>query len=103
LPVVQVGLVSGLQELATAVAPVTRQLFTGLDPNDLAVAHRVLVRTHPACPHDDERCLTCARTPSPDFASEPAPAGRLPGGGSACGQQAYWFSAPLEGVGNPAC
>ena len=22
---------------------------------------------------------------------------------SAYGQQAYWFSAPLEGVGNPAC
>ena len=32
-----------LDELGTAVAPVTRQLFTGLDPNDLAVAHRVLV------------------------------------------------------------
>jgi DNA-binding MarR family transcriptional regulator len=32
-----------LQELATAVAPVTRQLFAGLDPNDLAVAHSVLV------------------------------------------------------------
>lgn len=32
-----------LEELATAVAPVTRQVFTGLDPDDLAVAHRVLV------------------------------------------------------------
>ena len=32
-----------LKELATAVAPITRQLFTGLDPDDLAVAHRVLV------------------------------------------------------------
>jgi DNA-binding MarR family transcriptional regulator len=32
-----------LDELATAVAPATRQLFTGLDPNDLAVAHRFLV------------------------------------------------------------
>ncbi len=32
-----------LEDLAATVAPVTRQLFTGLDPNDLAVAHRVLV------------------------------------------------------------
>jgi DNA-binding MarR family transcriptional regulator len=32
-----------LEELAAAVAPVTRQIFTGLDTNDLAVAHRVLV------------------------------------------------------------
>jgi hypothetical protein len=32
-----------LQELAAAVAPVTRELFAGLDPNDLAVSHRVLV------------------------------------------------------------
>ena len=32
-----------LQELAAAVAPVTRELFAGMDPNDLAVSHRVLV------------------------------------------------------------
>ena len=32
-----------LQELAAAVAPVTRELFASLDPNDLAVSHRVLV------------------------------------------------------------
>lgn len=32
-----------LEELAAAVAPVTRQVFAGLDPQDLAVAHRVLV------------------------------------------------------------
>ena len=32
-----------LEDLATAVAPVTREVFAGLDRNDLAVAHRVLV------------------------------------------------------------
>ncbi len=32
-----------LQELAAAVAPVTRELFAGMDPNNLAVSHRVLV------------------------------------------------------------
>ncbi len=32
-----------LQELAAAVAPVTREVFASLDPNDLAVSHRVLV------------------------------------------------------------
>ncbi|MGH3502768.1 MAG: MarR family winged helix-turn-helix transcriptional regulator [Nocardioidaceae bacterium] len=32
-----------LEELATAVAPVTREIFADLDPKDLAVAHRVLV------------------------------------------------------------
>src|SRR5919197_2170718 len=32
-----------LEQLATAVAPVTREVFAGLDRNDLAVAHRVLV------------------------------------------------------------
>lgn len=34
---------AALQELATAVAPLTRQVFAGLDHDDLAVAHRVLV------------------------------------------------------------
>ena len=33
-----------LADLTTAVAPVTRQVFAGLDPDDLAVAHRVLVQ-----------------------------------------------------------
>jgi hypothetical protein len=32
-----------LEELAKAVAPVTSQVFAGLDRTDLAVAHRVLV------------------------------------------------------------
>jgi DNA-binding MarR family transcriptional regulator len=32
-----------LQELGAAVVPVTRQLFSGLDPHQLAVAHDVLV------------------------------------------------------------
>lgn len=32
-----------LTELAAAVAPVTREVFAGLDRQDLAVAHRVLV------------------------------------------------------------
>jgi DNA-binding MarR family transcriptional regulator len=32
-----------LEELAAAVAPVTREVFADLDRNDLAVAHRVLV------------------------------------------------------------
>lgn len=34
---------AALRELATAVAPLTRQVFAGLDHEDLAVAHRVLV------------------------------------------------------------
>ncbi|MGH3446981.1 MAG: hypothetical protein ACRDP4_05085 [Nocardioidaceae bacterium] len=34
---------AALEELATAVAPVTRQVFADLDLQDLAVAHRVLV------------------------------------------------------------
>jgi DNA-binding MarR family transcriptional regulator len=33
-----------LAELAAAVTPVTRQLFTGLDTDDLVVAHRVLAQ-----------------------------------------------------------
>ena len=32
-----------LEALATAVAPITRQVFANVDRNDLAVAHRVLV------------------------------------------------------------
>lgn len=32
-----------LEELTGAVAPVTRQVFAGLDRNDLAVAHHILV------------------------------------------------------------
>jgi DNA-binding MarR family transcriptional regulator len=32
-----------LEELATAVAPVTREVFADVDRTDLAVAHRVLV------------------------------------------------------------
>ena len=32
-----------LEGLATAVAPITREVFADVDRNDLAVAHRVLV------------------------------------------------------------